>query len=129
MKSNTNSITMNNGTVRSGEFKYERTPRVLKAYGTEFTIPVRTVEFEEKLEQAGRTLTGCKTASETAQALRKGISLFVGEEETERIFPKEKLMEIDVDELLGFWQALNFELKLAQEEQLSKYRPTPTIRR
>lgn len=122
-------ITMKNGTVKSGEFRYVRTPRTLKAYDKEFAIPVRTVEFEEKLEQAGKTLSECRTASETAQALREGVALFVGEEETERIFPKEKLMEIDVDELLGFWQALNFELKLAQEEQLSKYRPAPTIRR
>ena len=128
MKANT-PITMKNGTVKSGEFRYVRTPRTLKAYDKEFAIPVRTVEFEERLEQAGKTLSECKTASETAQALREGVALFVGEEETERIFPKEKLMEIDVDELLGFWQALNFELKLAQEEQLSKYRPAPTIRR
>lgn len=128
MKANT-PITMKNGTVKSGEFRYVRTPRTLKAYDKEFTIPVRTVEFEEKLEQAGKTLSECKTASETAQALREGVALFVGEEETERIFPKAELMSIDVDELLGFWQALNYELKLAQEEQLSKYRPAPTIRR
>lgn len=128
MKENT-PIQMKNGTVKSGEFRYVRTPRMLKAYDKEFAIPVRTVEFEERLEQAGKALSECKTATETAQALREGISLFVGEEETERIFPKEKLMEIDVDELLGFWQALNYELKLAQEEQLAKYRPAPTIRR
>ena len=35
--------------VKSGEFTYSRTPRVLKAYGSEYTIPVRTVEFDEKL--------------------------------------------------------------------------------
>ncbi len=128
MKANT-PIQTKNSTVKSGEFRYVRTPRTLKAYDKEFAIPVRTVEFEEKLEQAGKALSECKTASETAQALREGISLFVGEEDTERIFPKEKLMEIDVDELLGFWQALNFELKLAQEEQLSKYRPASNIRR
>ena len=126
MKAN---ISMNNGTVKSGEFKYERTPRVLKAYGTEFTIPVRTVEFEEKLEAAGNMLSECKIASETVQALREGISLFIGAEETERIFPKEKLMETDVDEVLAFWQALNLELKLAQDELFEKYRPAPTIRR
>lgn len=128
MKENT-PIQMKNCTVKSGEFRYVRTPRTLKAYDKEFAIPVRTVEFEEKLEQAGKTLSECRTASETAQALREGVSLFIGEEETERIFPKEKLMEIDVDELLGFWQALNYELKLAQEEQLSKYRPASNIRR
>ena len=128
MKANT-PIQMKNSTVKSGEFRYVRTPRTLKAYDKEFAIPVRTVEFEEKLEQAGKTLSECRTASETAQALREGVSLFIGEEETERIFPKEKLMKIDVDELLGFWQALNYELKLAQEEQLSKYHPAPNIRR
>lgn len=128
MKANT-PIQMKNGTVKSGEFRYVRTPRMLKAYDKEFAIPVRTVEFEEKLEQAGKALSECRVASETAQALREGVALFVGEEETERIFPKEKLMEIDVDELLGFWQALNYELKLAQEEQLSKYRPASNIRR
>lgn len=122
-------IQMKNGTVKSGEFRYVRTPRMLKAYDKEFVIPVRTVEFEERLEQAGKTLSECKTASETAQALREGVALFIGEEDTERIFSKEKLMEIDVDELLGFWQALNYELKLAQEEQLSKYRPASNIRR
>ena len=128
MKANT-PIQKKNGTVKSGEFRYVRTPRTLKAYDKEFAIPVRTVEFEEKLEQAGKTLSECRTASETAQALREGVSLFIGEEDTECIFPKAELMSIDVDELLGFWQALNYELKLAQEEQLSKYRPASNIRR
>lgn len=129
MKSNTNSITMNNGTVKSGEFKYERVSRVLKAYGTEFTIPVRTVEFEGKLEQANKAISATSTASDTITAIREGISLFIGDEETERIFPKGKLMETDVDEVLAFWQALNYELKLAQDELLAKYRPAPTVRR
>lgn len=129
MKANTANITMNNGTVRSGEFKYERTSRVLKAYGTEFTIPVRTVEFEEKLEQANKTISATSTASDTITAIREGISLFIGDEETERIFPKNKLMKTDVDEVLAFWQALNLELKLVQDGLLAKYRPAPTVRR
>ena len=128
MKSN---ISMKNGTVKSGEFTYCRTPRVLKAYGSEYTIPVRTVEFDEKLTQAAKTIseTATMSTSETVSAIREGISLFIGADETERIFPKEKLMEIDVDEIISFWQALNFEMKQAQDELLSKYRPTPNIRR
>lgn len=129
MKANTANITMNNGTVRSGEFKYERASRALKAYGSEYTIPVRTVEFEEKLEQANKTISATPTASDTITAIREGIALFIGDEETERIFPKGKLMETDVDEVLAFWQALNLELKLAQDELLAKYRPAPTVRR
>ena len=128
MKSN---ISMKNGTVKSGEFTYSRTPRVLKAYDREFTVPVRTVEFEEKLKQAANTISGtaAASASDTVLAIREGISLFIGAEETERIFPKDKLMELDVDEILSFWQALNFEMKQAQDELLSKYRPSATVRR
>ena len=128
MKSN---ISMKNGTVKSGEFTYCRTPRVLKAYGSEYTIPVRTVEFDEKLTQAAKTIseTATMSTSETVSAIREGIALFIGAEETERIFPKDKLMETDVDEILSFWQALNYEMKQAQDELLSKYRPSAAIRR
>lgn len=120
---------MKNGTVKSGEFTYCRTPRVLKAYGSEYTIPVRTVEFEEKLSQASRALSETMTATDTVLAIREGIALFIGTEEVERIFPKDKLMELDVDEILSFWQALNFEMKQAQDELLAKYRPAPNIRK
>ena len=126
MKSN---ISMKNGTVKSGEFTYSRTPRVLKAYGSEYTIPVRTVEFDEKLTQAAKTISETATTSETVSAIREGISLFIGTEEVERIFPKDKLMELDVDEVLSFWQALNYELREAQNDLLSKYRPAPNIRK
>ena len=126
MKSN---IQMKNGTVKSGEFTYSRTPRVLKAYDKEYTIPVRTVEFDEKLTQAANTISETATTSETVSAIREGISLFIGEEEVERIFPKDKLMELDVDEVLSFWQALNYELREAQNDLLSKYRPAPNIRK
>ena len=126
MKSN---IQMKNGTVKSGEFTYSRTPRVLKAYGSEYTIPVRTVEFDEKLTQAAKTISETATTSETVSAIREGISLFIGEDEVERIFPKDKLMELDVDEVLSFWQALNYELREAQNDLLSKYRPAPNIRK
>ena len=120
---------MKNGTVKSGEFSYCRTPRVLKAYGSEYTIPVRTVEFDEKLTQAAKTISETATTSETVSSIREGIALFIGADEVERIFPKEKLMEIDVDEILSFWQALNFEMKQAQDELPSKYRPSATVRR
>lgn len=126
MKSN---IQMKNGTVKSGEFTYSRTPRVLKAYDKEYTIPVRTVEFDEKLTQAAKTISETATTSETVSAIREGISLFIGEDEVERIFPKDKLMALDVDEVLSFWQALNYELREAQNDLLSKYRPAPNIRK
>lgn len=126
MKSN---VTMKNGTVKSGEFTYCRTPRVLKAYGQEFNIPVRTVEFDEKLNAVGAAIAETNTTSDTVKEMLKGIALFIGKEETEKIFPADKIDELDVDEILAFWQALNYELKQAQNELLSKYRPAPNIRR
>ncbi len=129
MKANTAGIRMSNGTVKSGEFTYNRTSRVLKAYGQEYAIPVRTVEFEEKLTAASNALSETVSTADTVSAMREGIALFIGKEEVERIFPEEKLMETDVDEILGFWQVLNYELKAAQNELLNKYRPAPSIRK
>lgn len=126
MKSNVN---MKNGTVKSGEFTYCRMPRKLKAYENEYTIPVRTVEFEEKLDCAAKKIAETDNAYDTVLAVREGIALFIGAEEVEKHFPKEKLPELDVDEILGFWSALNFELREAQNELLAKYRPSPNIRR
>lgn len=126
MKSN---INMTNGVVKSGEFSYVRQPRTLKAYGQEYPIPVRTVEFSEALESATKAIAATKNTSETVAAIRVGIAAFIGNEETERIFPAEKLGEIDVDEILAFWYALNGELKRSQETLLAKYAPAPVIRK
>lgn len=126
MKSN---INMTNGVVKSGEFTYCRTPRVLKAYGQEFNIPVRTVAFDEKLNTVSAAIAETTTTSDTVKEMLNGVALFIGEEETEKLFPAEKLDEIDVDEILAFWQALNFELKRAQNELMAKYRPAPNVRR
>ena len=126
MKSN---IVMKDGTVKSGEFTYCRTPRVLKAYGKEYTIPVRTVEFEEQLNSVTKNIAETTATADTVCGIRESIALFIGADEVERIFPKEKLSELDVDEILAFWQALNYELKAAQNDLLAKYRPAPTIRR
>lgn len=118
-----------NGTVKSGEFRYAHTPRTLKAYGETFTIPVRTVDFEEKLNAARTSIGGALTTSDVIKEILKGIALFIGEASTEKIFPSEKLGELDVDEVMSFWQALNFELQRTQNEMLSRYRPAQNIRR
>jgi hypothetical protein len=129
MKANTTGIRMSNGTVKSGEFTYNRTSRVLKAYGQEYVIPVRTVEFEEKIKTAVNAVSKTSASSDVVLAVREGIALFIGAEEVERIFPEEKLMDTDVDEVLGFWYALNYELNAAQNELLDKYRPAPSVRK
>ena len=110
MKSNSNIIPMQNGVVKAGEFSYTRKYRTLKAYGEEFAIPVKTVEFGDKLDEIGAELAGAKNTSEVIRVTKKGIALFIGEEATEKLYPEEKFMELDVDEVIEFWSALNFEL-------------------
>lgn len=126
MKSN---INMTNGVVKSGEFTYVRQQRILKAYGKEYPIPVRTVEFADKLEAVSKEMGQTITTADTISKIREGIMLFIGAEETDCLFPADKLQEIDVDEIMAFWQALNFELQRNQQELIAKYRPAPNIRK
>lgn len=121
MKSNITN--MKNGVARSGEFSYTQTPRTLNAYGKEYPIPVRTTEFSDKLDVVRELINSAKKTSETVNAMKEGIALFIGIDETERIFPNEKLNDIDVDEILGFWLALNFELSRSQNETIARYTP------
>lgn len=129
MKSNTNIIPMQNGVVKSGEFSYTRQSRTLKAYGEEFVIPVKTVEFGDKLDAIGAELAGAKNTSEVVAVTIKGITLFIGAEAVEKIYPEEKFRELDVDEVIEFWSALNFELNRAQNERLARYAAAKAIRR
>lgn len=115
---------ISSSTIKSGEFCYQRKSRTLKAYGQEYVIPVRTVELSEKLEDVGTKISSCTRTSETVAAILDGIAVFIGAEETTRIFGKES-KSIDVDEVLAFWKALNYELGEAQNELLAKYAPAP----
>ena len=119
MKSNI--IPMQDGVVKSGEFSFSRRAAKLKAYGGEFELPAKTVEFSDKLDAVrAEMLTTLKT-SDTVRSLKKGIVLFIGEEKTEKLFPDDKINELDPDEVLGFWSALNYELNRHQREIVAKY--------
>ena len=127
MKSNVPN--MQNGVVKSGEFSYTRKSRTLKAYGEEFPIPVKTVEFGDKLDEIKSDIAKQTLTSETIKYLKKGIALFIGSEAVEKLYPEEKLMELEVDEVLGFWTALNFELNRTQNELIARYAAANVIRR
>lgn len=119
MKSNI--IPMQNGVVKSGEFSFSRRAAKLKAYGEEFELPAKTVEFADKLDAVrAEMLTTLKT-SDTVRSLKKGIGLFIGGEKAEKLFPGDKISELDPDEILGFWSALNYELNRHQREIVAKY--------
>ena len=113
-------------TVESGKFTYERKQRTLEAYGQVYNIPVRNVEFSEKLEQATKNISEQVTTTDSVTAILEGMKLFIGADEVKRIFSK--IEEVDVDEILSLWRALNYELGRNQTELLSKYAPAPAIR-
>lgn len=113
-------------TVESGKFTYEHKQRTIAAYGQIHIIPVRNVEFSEKLEQATKNISEQVTTTDSVTAILDGMKLFIGADEVNRIFPK--IEEVDVDEVLAFWRALNYELGRNQTELLSKYAPAPAIR-
>lgn len=114
---------MQNGVVNSVDFAYTRKTRTLNAYDKEYEIPVRTTEFADKLENVRTAISEAKKDSETVAAMKDGIALFIGAEETERIFPADKPGGIDVDEVIEFWLALNFELARTQNEIIARYAP------
>lgn len=113
--------TMQNGVVKSGEFSFTRRAAKLKAYGEEFTLPAKTVEFSDKLDEVRTEFLSTTKTTDTVLALKKGIGLFIGEEKAEKLFPNDKLNDLDPDEILGFWSALNYELNRQQREIISKY--------
>ena len=113
--------TMQNGVVKSGEFSFTRRAAKLKAYGEEFTLPAKTVEFSDKLDTVRAEMLTTPMTSDTVRSLKKGIGLFIGEEKAEKLFPEDKLGELDPDEILGFWSSLNYELNRQQREIISKY--------
>lgn len=92
------------------KFEYDSSPRTVEAYGKVYELPKKTVIFLDKILTVGREIVYCKNTSAVIQKLKQGISYFIGEDETERIFPKENENTLDANELAQFWIFLNREL-------------------
>ena len=104
-----------NGDAGSGDRSRGKKQRILKAYGEEYEIPVKTAEFSERLDAVMEAIMDTSVISGTVREIKKGIGLFIGEDEAERIFPDEAFGQIDTDEILCFWLALNYELFQSQD--------------
>ena len=117
-----------NGIVKAGEYYPVRAPRTLKAYGQEYEIPVKTIAFSDKLVAANEAIVKTSNARDTVEKIKSGIALFIGEEEAERIFPEKNFDSIDIDEILGFWMALNFELGRSQNDLIARYSASKAVR-
>lgn len=94
----------------TAKFEYNSSPRIVEAYGRVYELPKKTVGFLDKILTVGREIVYCKNTSAVVQKLKQGIAYFIGEDETERIFPAEKENTLDANELAQFWIFLNREL-------------------
>ncbi len=119
MKSN---VKNNNSVVRYGEYAFVRKPVTVEAYGEKFELPVKTVDFCDKLDAIGAESMKLTKSSEITRVIKKGIALFIGEEKTEQLFPEEKLGELNSDEIFGFWAFLKHEQNAQQRELIALYR-------
>lgn len=94
----------------TAKFEYNSSPRIVEAYGKVYELPKKTVGFLDKILTVGREIVYCKNTSAVVQKLKQGIAYFIGEDETERIFPAEQENTLDANELAQFWIFLNREL-------------------
>lgn len=110
-------------------FEYSREKYTLEAYDRTYEIPTKTAALVDGINDINTRLAKTTTASESVEVMRDGVALFIGAEETERIFPAAKLNEIDTDELSAFWWALNAEANKATKAVIEKYAPNTNIRK
>ncbi len=111
------------------KFEYERKNITLEAYGNSYPIPTKTALLVDGVNDITKRLGECKNAVESVSALRDGITLFIGEDETEKLFPANNVNEIDTDEITAFWWALNNASNEATQEVIKRYSPNPIIRK
>lgn len=104
------------------KFDYVKNPTVIEAYGKQYPIPTKTAVLVDGVLEVQKKLNSCKSTVEVVRETKKGIALFIGEEETNRIFsaPDD---QIDTDELSAFWFMLNEESNKATRAVIEKYSP------
>jgi hypothetical protein len=114
------------------KFIYEKKPHTVEAYGSTYEIPPKTADVIDRLNEVGKAITNAagKSAVESVKAMKVGVAIFIGEEETERLFPAaDEMGGIDTDELSAFWMFLRNESNVATTEVIKKYSPNPNIRK
>lgn len=106
------------------KFDYKPANAVMEAYGKKYPIPTKTAVLVDGVAEISKKLLECKNTLEVVKVTKEGIALFIGKEETNRIFSAPD-GEIDTDELAAFWFALNTESNKATQEVIEKYNPKP----
>lgn len=112
--------------VSDNVFKYERLPVIVTAYGKDHELPVRTTAFCDRQDDIDRRIADTskvRTSAEVTALLREGVALFIGAEETERIFPEAETEMLDVDEITLFYGYLKNQSLKNLREYTQKYAP------
>ena len=88
---------------------------------------MRTGEFCDRQDEIDRRIADMskfRSTGEIIDIIKEGISLFIGADETERIFPKENQNSIDVDEITLFYKFLKDASLRNLAEYSKKYAPS-----
>lgn len=108
------------------KFEYKKPENTVEAYGETYVIPTKTAAVVDAVAAAQSDINAAKTAVEQVKAIKRGIAVFIGEDETERIFKGDA--DIDTDEISAFWLCLNQESNKATQAVIDKYTPKKEIR-
>lgn len=108
-------------------FNYQRAAVKITAYGKEYELPVRTTSFCDKQDAIDRKIMDTskpRSSADVAECFREGVALFIGDEETERIFPKAEIGNMDIDEITVFYNFLKDRSLQNFLEYSKKYSPS-----
>lgn len=108
-------------------FDYTRKPIEIEAYGKKYTLPIKTTKFNKQLAEVVLSFKGAADVVDVAEKLKSGIALFIGKEETDRIYPN--VEDTPFDEMLKFWNFLNGAINEKEQEIIkNEYSPAPEIK-
>lgn len=113
--------------IENCKFEYTRPELTLEAYGEKYVMPIKTAVLIDSINKATAAIGSAKTAIEQVAALKTGIAIFIGDVETNRIFPDNETA--DTDEISAFWIALNECANRFSKTIAEKYKPAPMVRK
>lgn len=122
-----------NAKINIATFTYARTNTKVKLYDKEYELPVRTSAFCDRQDVIDRELadtSNIKVTADLVNILRRGVALFIGADEAERLYPTEGQEEdIDIDEIMSCYNFLKHESLNNLKEHNEKYAPRSIVRR
>ena len=101
---------------------HERKPAVVSFRGREYELPSRDAELLNKLIAAEKSIFAAESGREKAEALKQGISAFLGSAAADELYPD--IMHADLDEMRRIYNimvglAAKRSREIIEEEYLS----------